>query len=418
MKNKFEVLLGLVLVGLVGLALWTEFNPGNSERVTIDSATAGMSDEAKDALVPPLIAPRHSFTFSLDQHPSLQQKILGQPAWELVASLLYILLALYISRLLDYVVNWRLKRWSERNKAPVDRLLLDLLHGPVKVITFVILLNFGLRLSPFLGKGLEVLVALSLTYLGVKCVDLLVGYWKNRVEKGGVDQTFDAMLFPVISKTLKVFLIIVAVLVTSDNLGLEIKSVLASLSIGGLAVGLAAQDTLANVFGAMAIFVDKPFRVGDQIKLENAEGKVESIGLRSTRVRHADGFLITIPNKTMGNAVITNISRRPTIKTEINLGLTYDTSAEKLKRALALLQEIYKSHPLTESVLITFNQFSESALNIQVLHFSRAKTYLEYLASIEELNLTLKKRFDEERIDFAFPSRTVYLKQEGAPAGL
>src|SRR5205814_776703 len=132
-------------------------------------------------------------------------------------------------------------------------------------------------------------------------------------------------LFPVISKSLKSFLLVVAILVTSSNLGLDITAMLASLSIGGLALGLAAQDTVANLFGAVAVFVDKPFRVGDRIKLENIDGVVESIGLRSTRVRNQDGFLVTVPNKTMGNATITNVTRRPNIKTEMNIGITYDT---------------------------------------------------------------------------------------------
>src|SRR6185436_7683335 len=110
-------------------------------------------------------------------------------------------------------------------------------------------------------------------------------------------------------------------------------------------LGLAAQDTLANLFGAVAIFIDKPFRIGDRIKLESIEGDVETIGMRSTRIRNLDGHLITVPNKTMGNATITNVTRRPSIKTEMNLGLTYDTPTDKVKRALDILEETYRKHP-------------------------------------------------------------------------
>src|ERR1051325_12133922 len=108
----------------------------------------------------------------------------------------------------------------------------------------------------------------------------------------------DEQLFPVIRKSLKLFVLVVAVLVTLDNIGVNITAAIASLSIGGLAIGLAAQDTLANLFGAVAVFVDKPFRIGDTIKLSDVEGTVESIGMRSTRVRNPDGFLVTVPNKT------------------------------------------------------------------------------------------------------------------------
>src|SRR6185295_7219143 len=110
------------------------------------------------------------------------------------------------------------------------------------------------------------------------------------------DKTFDEQLFPIIRKSLKLFVIVVATLVTLDNIGVNITAAIASLSIGGLAVGLAAQDTLANLFGAVAVFVDKPFRIGDAIKLESVTGNVEAIGMRSTRVRNLEGHLVSIPN--------------------------------------------------------------------------------------------------------------------------
>lgn len=363
-----------------------------------------------------LIAPRDPFYFGLDHVPLFRKPIfgrVGQPIWEILASLIYIVLAFYISKFLDFFVNSRLKKWASKTETKVDDLLLEFLHGPTTLLTFVILLHYGLYLSSFFSIGLKVLVAVSLTYLAVKCVDLLILYWRER-STGGVDKSFDEMLLPVISKSLKVFIVIVSALLTSDNLGMNIKSVLASLSIGGLALGLAAQDTLANLFGAVAVFVDKPFRIGDRIKLDSVDGTVESIGLRSTRVRNLDGYLVTIPNKVMGSAVITNISRRPTIKTEINIGLTYDTSNAKIELALAILKKIYKEHPLTHDAQVSFNCFADSALNLQVVHWCKTQDYDSYLAAIQEMNLAMKKRFEDEKIEFAFPSRTIYIKADGA----
>ncbi|PYJ83645.1 MAG: hypothetical protein DME22_15260 [Verrucomicrobia bacterium] len=187
---------------------------------------------------------------------------------------------------------------------------------------------------------------------------------------------------------------------------------IAGLSVGGLALGLAAQDTVANLFGAVAIFMDKPFRIGDRIQLDSVDGTVETIGLRSTRVRNLDGHLITVPNKTMGNATITNVTRRPNIKTVMNIGITYDTPTEKVKRALQILQEVYKEHPKTFDCLIGFNKFADSALNIQVVHWWNSTDNNEYLAGLQEMNLAVKERFDKEGINFAFPSQTVYLKQD------
>jgi MscS family membrane protein len=202
------------------------------------------------------------------------------------------------------------------------------------------------------------------------------------------------------------------VLLTADNLDIEIKTLLAGLSVGGLAVGLAAQDTLGNLFGAVAIFLDKPFQIGDRIKVESVDGTVEGIGLRSTRIRNLDGHHVTVPNKLMGNAVITNITRRPTIKTEMNLGLTYDTPVEKVRHATHILEEIFQANPRTLDLIISFNKFADSALNIFVVHVWNGTDAKAHFSEMQELNLKIKQRFDAERIEFAFPSQTVYLKTE------
>jgi MscS family membrane protein len=238
-----------------------------------------------------------------------------------------------------------------------------------------------------------------------------MGLWRQRTA-ASADKAFDEQLFLVISKSLKIFVVIVAVLVTASNLHINITGALASLSVGALAVGLAAQDTLANFFGAMAVCIDKPFRIGDQIRLDGVDGTVESIGLRSTRVWSVEGHHVTIPNKTVGNATITNVTRRPNIKTEMNLGLAYDTPAETVRRALKILEEIYRAHPMTADLTVSFNKFADSSLNLQVVHWWKGTDGRAQLAGMQELNLAIKARFDAEGIRFALPAQAFYLKPD------
>jgi MscS family membrane protein len=369
---------------------------------------------------PPMLPakPATWLTFGLDRIPGLKVTVMGNPLWQYFASVIYIILAFYVSKLLDYVIQVQLRKWAAKTATKLDDLLLDLLRGPVKIISFVVLLHIGLRVfawpdwaANFISSGLKLTVACSLTYVAVKFVDLLMGLWHKRVESTQ-EGVLDMHLFPVIRKTLKIFVVIVAALVTSQNLGMNVTGLLASLSIGGLAVGLAAQDTLSNLFGAVAIFADKPFRVGDRIQLDSIDGTVETIGLRSTRVRNLEGHLVTIPNKTMANANIINISKRPNIKTVMNIGVTYDTSAEKVERAMQIIEEIFRPHPKTADLLINFNKFDSSSLNIQVVHWWNSTDFREYSLGFQKLNLELKRRFDEESIAFAFPSQTVYLRQD------
>jgi MscS family membrane protein len=359
-----------------------------------------------------------ALTFRLDEVQALQTKVLGQPLWKYLASIIYVLLAFVVAKLLDIFVNGWLKRLAAKTDTKYDDLVLELIRGPVKVVAFVVLLNIGLgvfdwpaRAERIFTTGLVIIVACSVTYVILKFVDLVLGIWRERVASPE-DRQFAEQLIPLVGKSAKVVIVIAAALLTADNLQIEIKTLLAGLSVGGLALGLAAQDTVANLFGAVAVFMDKPFHIGDRIKVESVDGIVETIGLRSTRIRNLDGHHVTVPNKLMGNAIITNITRRPTIKTEMNIGLTYDTPAAKVQRATTLLQEIFQASPKTADLIISFNRFADSALNIFVVHIWSGTDPKQHFAEMQELNLKIKERFDAEKIEFAFPTRTVHLKTD------
>lgn len=423
MKSKLEKMYMWILAVLGALLVWTVCV---SAQTNATNVAVGMTDQngVETSRIPTMnlqhmLENTEPLTFGLDRIEILQSRLLGNPLWKYAASLIYIFLAFYVSKIIDWVVQVWLKRWTAKTKTNFDDLLLGLLHGPIKVVSFVILLHIGLNLfiwpawvNNYLSKALQLVVAGSLTYVGLKFIDLLISYWKIRTGRDD-DKLFNEMVFPMLGKALKAFLVIVAILVTAQNLNFNITSLLASLSIGGLALGLAAQDTVANLFGAAAVFMDKPFRIGDRIKLDGGvDGVVETMGLRSTRVRNLDGHLITVPNKTMGNATITNIAMRPTIKTEMVFGLTYDTTTEKMRLAIDILSEIYRAHPMTHEAIIAFTEFADSSLNIKVVHWWKNTDYKAYLSGMQDINLTIKQRFDEERLNFAFPSRTLYVKQD------
>jgi len=430
MKNFEKVFRSLMVLLLVILA-WSVWRSAAETNLTTEAAaglavasnnpagTNSLPATAKSILVKEFASPDWIINLAKDW-PFLRYHFCGNELWKYIFSLIYIFLAFYVSKFLDYLTRVWLKKWADKTESKLDDLLLELLNGPVKIISFVIFLRIGLDVFAWppavqngLSKGFTVIVAITITYAVMKLVDLLMGYWHLRAA-ADADREFREHLFPIIRKVLKAFVIVVATLVTLDNIEIKITAVLASLSIGGLAVGLAAQDTLANLFGAVAILLDKPFRIGDRITLDAVDGMVETIGLRSTKIRNLDGHLVTIPNKTMGNATLTNVTSRPNIKTVMNIGITYDTSTEKVKRALAILEEIYKRHPKTTDLLVSFNKFADSALNIQIVHWWNSTDTKEYLAGMQEINLAIKERFDAEGISFAFPSQTIYLKQDSS----
>jgi MscS family membrane protein len=424
MKVKFETVFKFYVVLLLALLLWSVYAIAAENSATTNATntiTSSNSVAATNVSRTFLFTSKDAaLDFGLREVESLQVEILGVQAWQYLASLIYIALAFLVARILDWFIRSKLRKWAERTHTKLDDFFINIMAGPIKLIVFVVLLHIGLQLFPwpsaaehYVSRGLQLLVAVSLIYVALKIVDALLDYWRERAHAAG-DRALAANLLPFISNVAKIFIVIVGVLMTFENFGFQTRSLLASLSVGGLAVGLAAQDTLANLFGAVAVFVDKPFRVGDVVKIDATEGVVEVIGMRSTRVRTADGHLVAIPNKTVGNATIVNIAKRAGIRTVMNIGLTYDTTADRVKRAVEILEGIYKAHEMTKDVIITFNKFADSALNIEVVHVWNSTDYKAYLKGLQELNLNVKQRFDAEGLEFAFPTRTVFVKQVDA----
>lgn len=416
MNCKWKFLALSVLLWGICLTSLPPLLSAPSDTNSVSATNAPVKTTRPAPLLPQIVAERPELlTFGLDNFEPLRTPLLGNPVWQYLASLIYIVLAFYVAKFLDWLTRVWLRQFTKRTQTSVDDQLLELLNGPVKVVAFVMFLHIGLsifhwpeQVELWLHKGFTVVLASALTYMALRVTDVFVDIWRNRT--AGPEKALNEQLFIVIRKGIKAFLLVIAVLVTMQNLGVNVTAAIASLSIGGLAIGLAAQDTLANLFGAVAIFADKPFRVGDRIRLDAVDGTVETIGMRSTRVRNLDGHLVTIPNKTMGNATITNVTARPNIKTEMNLGITYDTPTEKVARASAILEEVYRGHPMTADVWIGFNKFNDSALNLYVVHWWNGVDFKTYLAGMQQLNLEIKRRFEAERIEFAYPTQTVHVR--------
>jgi MscS family membrane protein len=257
-----------------------------------------------------------------------------------------------------------------------------------------------------------VLLAIIVTYIVYQSVEL-VDYWMRRLT-AKTDTTLDDMMVPLVRKTLRTLTVLLGLVQIAQQLSDKpITSILAGLGVGGLAVALAAQDTIKNFFGSVVIFADHPFQLGDRIVVSGEDGTVEEVGMRSTRIRTLDGHLVTIPNGELANKLIRNIGRRPYIKRVANITITYDTPPEKVERALEIIRGLLadhqaKMHPEFPS-RVYFNNFNDSSLNILVIYWFAPPAYWDFLEFDEFLNLEILKRFNEEGIEFAFPSRTVYL---------
>lgn len=312
------------------------------------------------------------------------------------------------------LIRW-IKKLTEQTQTDLDDKLIEILHNPLKVAVALVLVNAGTHMYAIpenvhkvINGAFAVAVAATLIFVAVRLVDLL-GLYMDR--KYADDPQLAKLMVPVLGKTLKVFVVIIGALTAAQFMGWPVTSVIAGLGIGGVAVALAAQNTLANIIGTLTILADRPMRVGDFIKVDGQEGNVESIGLRSTRLRTPDGHLVTIPNKIMSDSPIVNVSRRPTIRQLITISLTYDTSAERVQEAVRILREIFQAHPQTHDFIVNWRDLGPHSLDIFVVYWCKSTDFKQFLVALEAINLDIKKRFDAAKLEFAFPTQTIQLHQ-------
>lgn len=224
----------------------------------------------------------------------------------------------------------------------------------------------------------------------------------------------DNLLADLVRKALKITLLVVGILFIGQSiLGLNITALLAGAGVAGLAVAFAARDTVANIFGSLMIVMDKPFAVGDRIKVGDTTGTVESVGFRSTRLRCLSGHLFTVPNSKIADTVVENISRRPFLKQVFALTIVYDTPSEKVDRAVEILHEILDGHEGFDMEKlpphICFDAFNDWSLNISVILWFQTTDWFVFRRWLHDMNREILKRFNAEGIEFAFPTNTTYL---------
>ncbi len=353
----------------------------------------------------------------LDRISFLRASFLGNELWQYILFLGILILSIAAAKLIEKHIGAKIRWASKKTGNKLITAVTDNMRGPFDLIMIILGVRTGAsffyltgEMRSVLGSIFELLIAITVTYVVVKSVDVAAAHFEVKTKTG--DSPLDRQLLPVLRKALKVFIIGIAFLVIIQNLGYNVVSLLTGLGIGGLAVALAAQQTLSNLFGSITIFADKPFKIGDWVEVDKFMGTIETIGLRSTRLRTFGGSLVTIPNSKMADSYIENVARRPFIRKVYTLGVTYDTGYEKMGKTLEIVREIYNNHPSTERAWVYFMDFGAHSLDIQIFHWCKYLAYEEWLKATEEINLKIMQKLKEIGVEVAFPTRTLHLKND------
>ena len=223
------------------------------------------------------------------------------------------------------------------------------------------------------------------------------------------EESLDAQLLRLSARIVGIVLGLFMVFYGANQIGIPLVGVLAGVGVGGLAIALAAQDSLKNLLGSLMIFMDQPYKPGERIVVQGHDGFVEQIGLRSTKIRMLDGALTSIPNERMASLDIENIGRRKFIRRQTNLRLAYDTPPEKIETALAIIEDVLKDHEGMQPELpprVFFDEFNTDSLNLFVSYWYHPPKRWQSLAYDQQVNMQIMRRFDAEGIRLAPPSST------------
>ncbi|BET67783.1 mechanosensitive ion channel family protein [Opitutales bacterium ASA1] len=336
---------------------------------------------------------------------------------QILASFLVLLVSFVLRKAVLVFVFSALRKVTTRTRWRYDDKFVASMESPVSA--FVLVIGIFLALTTltlpalvdlFVLRAFQAATMTVLFWALLRFVDLLADVMADAARERDMAVYH---FIPLLKKAVRVFLVMIAAVLVIQNLGYSVGSLLTGLGIGGLAVALAAQESLGNFFGSVSIAADRPFKVGDWIQVgDKIDGDVEEVGLRSTKVRTWAKSQLNIPNKVLANEIIENWSRMPKRRVKQVVGVTYETSAEDMDGLVQdirrLLREDEGVHQ--EFILVNFTDFGASSLDVLVYYFTTSTKWLEHMDVRQRINLKIMRAVKARGLSIAFPTRTLYFE--------
>jgi MscS family membrane protein len=341
-------------------------------------------------------------------------QFLGWQLWQWAMFVIFVALA-YVAALLP---TWIAGILLRRRETQMSRQVAEFVTGPCRIVVWFLLIYTGVHL---IGPSTTVrsimragtIMTIALTWAALRLVNLLIDWWNERLRRKEHEEAI-VLLRPA-RNAIKIAIVLFAALMWLDNIGFRVSTLLAGLGVGGIAIALAAQDTIKNFIGSIMILLDKPYNVGQRIVVKGHDGVVEEIGLRSTKMRLLTGHQTTIPNEEMARVDIENIGRRPHIRRLTNITIPYDTPLAKVEKAVKIIEDTLENHEGMDPEFpprVYFNEFNPDSLNIIMLYWYHPPDYWAFLAFNQRVNTQIMQEFEKEGINFAFPTTRTYLTQD------
>ncbi len=315
--------------------------------------------------------------------------------------------------LFQKILLHRLEKLAKKTKTDIDDALIEIFKTIRPPFYYFIAFYVGVRSLDFpnlVNQIVGTVIIIWAIFLAVKAVQILISYvFKKKIDQEGNRGTKSAL--SAINIIIKILLWSLGLLMILSNLGINVTSLMAGLGIGGIAFAFALQNILSDLFSSFAIHFDKPFVEGDYIVIGEHSGTVEKIGIKTTRIRALQGEEIVVSNNELTSARIQNFKNMKERRATFTIGVTYETENEKLKRIPSIIEAIIKDVDNARFDRSTFKEFADSSLNFETVYYITSNEYKEYMETLQEINFKIREVFENERIDMAYPTQTLFIKK-------
>ena len=353
--------------------------------------------------------------YQIDGASFFSNLLFNIPVGNIIAAFFSLFFFLILRKLFARLTLTVLQPLAKQTKTYYDDRILSALKGPLSFVfvTIGVRLFFALLFleNPFIENFIDTMILFNLFWAIYELTHALRAMVYHFTERFNPELAHEMGNF--ILTIIRGIILAVGLGAILQIWGINVAGLVAGLGIGGLAFALAAKDTAANLFGSIALLLDKSVRIGEWIKIDNVEGVVEDIGMRTTKIRSFGKSLITLPNQVIANSPIENFSRRGVRRIKMTIGVTYSTNSEQMESILTDIRTMLRSHKeiaQKETMLVNFTSFSDSALDIFIYTFSNTANWDRYMNIKEDVNLKIMKIIEDNNASFAFPSQSLYVE--------
>lgn len=341
--------------------------------------------------------------------------ILNNSVRDWTITFLIILVSFILLRLLQSVLIKRFSAFASKTKTTIDDFIVSVIRSSLMPALYLLIIHFSLHyltLSPKFAKVENIAIMTVITFFLLKTISSVIGYaFKQAVSKHEHNEQREKQSKGILL-ILQVILWAVGLLFLVDNLGYDITTIIAGLGIGGVAIALAAQTILGDLFSYLVIFFDKPFEIGDFIIIDDKMGTVEYIGIKTTRLRTLGGEQLICSNTDLTNSRVHNYKRMQERRVVFEFGIVYDTPPAKIKIIPKFVKQIIEASGNTRFDRAHFKSFGDFSLKFEVVYYVLSADYNVYMDIQQQINLKLFELFERERIEFAFPTQTIQVSKQ------